>query len=129
MKRSGPAGGQGPKATWRKPTPEENGLLAALLTPEFPGRDELRQQLKGCLVRVLDDEGSLEVQVYGAPPAAAVVDAIPVDATATDSDGVVLNAFIHVRDGLLAELEVIKVDGTPLRRLPPGDAWEVVALE
>jgi len=112
---------------WRAPTAQERGLLDALLGVEFPGRDELRTQAATCRVRTLDDEGSLEIQAKGPP--ASVVGETPVDGEAEDMDGVILNAFLHVHDGLMTELEVVKADGSNLRRLPPAEKWRVVALE
>ena len=101
---------------WRQATRYERALLDRLLEPEFPGANELRQQLSGARVRTIDSEGSLELAVSSGPVARA--DSVVMNGTYLDLDGVPVEILVHVRDGRLAELEIYKADGTPIRRRP-----------
>jgi hypothetical protein len=48
---------------FRKPTPTEAEVIERLLAADFPGKDEIAKQLAGCRVRIIDDEGSLELEL------------------------------------------------------------------
>ncbi len=47
------------KADWRQMTAAEREIIDLLLNQTFPGREELREQVNHCLVRVLDEHGCL----------------------------------------------------------------------
>ena len=113
---------------FRKLSPIEESLIKRLLTAEFPGWKEVSQQLENCRVRVVDTEGSLEIQTNVKAPAAAVEKTIPVEAQVTDEDGISVHFLLFVSNGYVSELEIYKDDGSPIRRLPAPEEFEVIVL-
>ena len=101
----------------RELTSEEGRLLSRLISEDFPGRDAIARQVRRCLVRPLDRDGSLEFQV--APGEKADVKSrIPVEGSFEDADGVTIHVLLHVVDGQINELELYKDDGSPIVRAP-----------
>ena len=49
--------------TFRDLTTREQGIIDRLLEKAFPGRDEICEQMKKCLVRTIDEDESLEFLV------------------------------------------------------------------
>src|SRR5436190_20284344 len=104
----------------RELTLSEKQLLEKLLEPDFPGRDELRSQLARSKVRTLHEDGSMQfVDVEG--PTASVVERIPVEATYDDGDGIPILVLLHVIDGKLNELEIVKFGDSPIVWPPTPD--------
>src|SRR5256885_1103432 len=68
---------------YRRPSESELHLVEALLTANFPGRDDLLTQLGRAEVRPIDSDGSLSIYVP-AGPAAAVSRRVPVEAVVED---------------------------------------------
>ena len=101
---------------FRRPTAAEQALLDKLLAPTFPGSNELRAQLEGLDVRIIDEDGGLELRP-GPGPYAEVLDRIPVEGELLDRDGVKAHVLLHVIDGRLHELEVYKEDGSRMFQL------------
>jgi hypothetical protein len=102
---------------FRKPTDAELAILDALLKPQFPGSDELREQLAEIRVReIVGGDGSLEIKAEGA--LAPVADRVPVEGFGRDTAGVRYHAPLHVVDGLLHELEFLRDDGFDLASRP-----------
>jgi hypothetical protein len=99
----------------------EKAILERLLQDSFRGRDEIRAQVAQSRVREIaeykDNYGSLEFEVMGGPKA-AVAERVPVDGMALDADGVPIEFLLHVVDGVLRELEIVKADGSPIVRRP-----------
>jgi len=93
---------------FREPTGVERAIFELLLDAPFVGRDEIREQLAQCLVRAIDEDGSVQIKASGTK--AVVERRIPVEAVFTDSDGVFCHILLHVVDGLVNELEVYKDD-------------------
>jgi hypothetical protein len=102
---------------FRAPSAAEKELIAELTAAEFPGRAEVIRQLEQCLVRPVDEDGSLELAVPNAI-AAPVLYRIPTELYGPDVDGVQINVLLHVVDGVCREIELYKVDGTDIRRMP-----------
>lgn len=113
--------------TFRAPSETERGILSRLTEVEFPGRDELKEQLAGAVVRPIDDYGSLEIKAESGP-AAEVAKRVPVEAEAADSDSIPVHFLLHVVEGRAIELDVYKADGTPIRRPPEPSNLRVVVL-
>jgi hypothetical protein len=113
---------------FRQPTDSERALLQRLLEGDFQGRDELSAMMRDLQVRLIDDEGSLELysKTSGRAP---VLKRIPVEAEAKDDDGIVIHALLHVIDGRPTELEVFKEDGSSIRRMPLPSAFEIIVLQ
>jgi len=90
---------------WRAPSDYERQIMERLLSVEFPGVQELRTQLAGCLVKTSGGYGAVKIQSK-CPLAAKVVDRVPVEAVADDADGYGIHYLLHVIDGFAEELEV-----------------------
>jgi hypothetical protein len=110
---------------FRPPSPWEQAILSRLLEIDFLGRDELHEQVSGCVVRALvgpgDHEGTIEISV-SSDVKAPVTSSVPVEGIGHDDDGMEIDFLLHIRDGVLRELEVLRADGYPLRKLPdPSD--------
>jgi hypothetical protein len=113
---------------FRERTPTEAEVMQRLLAADFPGKEEIAKQLAGCRVRIIDDEGSLELELSDAAKPAVVEKRIPVEADAVDEDGIHVHFLLHVVKGFAKELEVYKDDGSPIRRMPCPDDLEVIVL-
>lgn len=103
---------------FRLPSDVERALIAELIAAEFPGRTEVVNQLRQCVVRLIDEEGSLELRVPSHAVAAPVRGRIPTELYGPDADGVQVSVLLHVVDGICREIEIYKVDGTTIRQLP-----------
>jgi hypothetical protein len=88
----------------------EKALIDFLLTADFPGRDELRDQLGQ--VQVLGDCdcgcGTVSLSVPGAAVRADAREPIPVEAYNEDGS---LSVLLFVREGMLASLEIVDYVG------------------
>jgi hypothetical protein len=103
----------------------ERGILDTLLRHHpFDGRDELLKQLDSATARLIqeydDNYGSIELHV-AAPILAHVKYRVPVEAEYLDDDGIPVWVLLHVRNGVMCELEICRADGRPLISPPkPG---------
>lgn len=113
---------------FRPPTEAETAWLHRLLTAEFTGRDEIAKQLHELQVRVIDDDGSLELKPTKDAPVATVKQSIPVEAEGRDEDGVPVYLLLFVENGYIKELEIYKADGSPIRRMPSASEFETMVL-
>lgn len=113
---------------FREPSEFERRVMQRLLTVPFPGKDEIATQLNGVQVRTIDDEGSLELHPPRAARVAVAEKLIPVEAQASDEDGVYVHFLLYAREGFVNELEIYKDDGTPIKQMPKPDALEVIVL-
>jgi hypothetical protein len=113
---------------FRDPTPTETEVMRRLSAADFRGKEAIAKQLAGCRVRIIDDEGSLELELNDAAKPAAVEKRIPVEADAADEDGIHVHFLLHVVKGFAKELEVYKDDGTPIRRMPSPNELEIIVL-
>lgn len=105
---------------FRPPTEQERAVLEKLAAADFRGSNEIRAQLPSLMVRVVDDDGSLEL-VSSSGPDATVNHTVPVEAESVDRDGVRVQILLHVADGRIKELEFYKVDGSKVLQLPDAD--------
>jgi uncharacterized protein DUF6984 len=113
---------------FRTPTSGERDIFRRLLSADFPGRPEILLQLENCRVRIIDDEGSLEITPGETAPPATIRKRIPVEAEAADKDGIYVHFLLHVANGFVNELDVYKDDGSPIQRMPSPDEMEVIVL-
>jgi len=113
---------------FREPVPTEREVILRLLAADFPGKEEIARQLADCRVRIIDDEGSLELEPSDAAKSAMVEKRIPVEAEGIDEDGIHVHVLLHVVKGFAAELEIYKDDGTPIRRMPSACDLKVIVL-
>jgi hypothetical protein len=114
--------------TFRDFTTHEQGIIDRLLEKAFPGRDEICEQMKKCLVRTIDEDESLEFLVQSNVKA-KVKRRIPVEAEFQDADGVLIHLLLHVVDGKVNELEIYKEDGSPIIESPAPSELKVVCLD
>jgi hypothetical protein len=113
-----------PDDDWRSPTEYDAAILARLLSVEFPGAAELRQQLVGCKVQQFDGFGTLKFRV-AASERAEVLDVVPVAGVALDADGCPINYLLMVRNGILYCLDVCTATTLEMHRLPDPAEIEV----
>ena len=101
-------------------------IMERLLELPFPGRDEIRKQVDHAVVREIGDhdERSLQFDVE-IDVKAPVSQRVPVEATAYDEDGVPIEALLHVVGGVIKELEILKADGSAIRRMPEAQEFQV----
>lgn len=103
---------------YRKLTEEEKKIIEKLLERDFPGREEIRKQVFSALVRTIseynDNFGSLEFKVASGNEA-KVTSRIPVSGVVNDIDGIPVEVYLHVIDGKIDELEIVKVDNSDLK--------------
>lgn len=101
------------KNEFRNLTKREKEILDLMLKSNFSGRDELLKQVACSKVRAIkeynDNWGSLEFLVR-TDIKADVKERIPVQATAYDEDNVPIQMFLHVVNGKIDELEIVKAD-------------------
>jgi len=112
---------------WRKPTAEEESLLALLLSAEFKGKEAIARQLRDARVHAIDIEGSLALNVSSSEKA-DVKHRIPIEAEAQDRDGMTIHMLLHVVDGIASELEFYKDDSSPILVLPAVRDWRLIEL-
>lgn len=108
-------------SNFRQPSADERKLISELTAAEFPGRAEVIEQLEHCVVRLIDEDGSLEIRVLHAV-VAPVLYRIPTELYGPDLDAVQISVLLHVVDGLCREIEIYKVDGTTIQRMP--EVWQ-----
>src|SRR5882672_2837261 len=111
---------------YRSPNAIECALLRKLLEKSFLGRDELSRQLDGLSVKTIDQDGSLSLRpARMAAPAEVqqrvVAEGFYSDEDKSPSEGPQVNVLLHVVEGRLAELEIYKDDGSPIKRSPSAE--------
>jgi hypothetical protein len=110
---------------FRNPTDFERTLFEKLLSKEFLGKEEVRSQLQSVEVMDVDPFKSIQLRpVHNAKPA-PVSGRIPVEASAADCDSVPIYLLLHVVNGMVAELQIYKADGSPIQVMPPAQAFQV----
>jgi hypothetical protein len=98
-------------------SPDEEALIAMLLSHEFTGAQQLRRQLP--TVKVIaeakgDDPGIKMSPSRESNLAASVLDRVPVEAKGKDSQGNEVDVLLHVVAGFLAELEIVAWETKPV---------------
>jgi len=112
----------------RSPTIWERRLLARLLEASFSGRDELKVQIETLSCRVIDANGSLDLQT-SSPLISVVKKRVPVEGAAKDLDGMTIHYLLHVKRGFVNELEIYKDDSSRVLHRPEPAEVEVVTAE
>jgi hypothetical protein len=114
------------EASFRPLAPSERELLERLLEPKFPGRDELRAQLDGLLVKELDEDGCLTFECRSGPPA-PVKNPIPTEGDGPDVDGANIHVMLQVVDGFMDSLIMVKEVATNPTGFPAAIGLKVFA--
>ena len=115
------------KEEFRKPSEIEIAVMRRLLSADFPGKTEVEKQLEDSRVRVMDQEGSLELRPSYSVPA-PVAKRIPVEAEGIDKDKIRVHFLLHVVDGFVNELEIYKDDGSAIKCMPTPSSLRVIVL-
>lgn len=109
----------------------ERRLLEKLLSMEFPGVRELREQARTVRAagRHCGAGRSTDLVVSGSAPLAAVDRRIPVEGSVlvSDAEGVSGHLLLHVLDGRLSGLEYYIGDGRDADDYPQPELLEVSA--
>lgn len=102
----------------------EKEVLKKLLYTPFQGNKELLEQSKHAQVKkpdgYSDNYGSIEF-IIDSDLRANVKERVPVEGTTVDESGNAVLILLHVVDGLLYELEILRMDGEPMVGLPDID--------
>ena len=101
----------------RKLTELEKKIINKLLSSHFEGNELLQKQLINCEASNTNDDdnyGSIYLHPLSDHPALVNL-RVPVEGLAADSDGGTINILLHVEDGFLNELEIVKLEGTPIK--------------
>jgi hypothetical protein len=89
-------------------------------------RRELRQQVAGSRVRTIEDlgdnYGSIE---FAVSEGAAREHALIAEGWADDEDGVPINLLLFVSEHELRTLEIVKLDGSPIKSMPAATRFRV----
>jgi hypothetical protein len=98
---------------------DERQLIDRMLEQTFDGRDQLQAQLVDARVAGHGPPDTRTI-VFASPsstrPRVETGERVPVDAVMIDEDGVNIEILLHVVDGYARELEIYRVDGTPIQR-------------
>lgn len=112
----------------RNLTQDEQTILSRLLSAPFPGNKELASQTINCKAEPTGDDDNYG-SVYLFPEVKDVAPVslrVPIEGLVMDAAGGEVNILLHVVDGLLHELEVVKLDGTPLSGAIDPDGMKVI---
>jgi hypothetical protein len=101
--------------------------LLRLMQDDFPGRQEVQQQLESAEYELVGANGSLQIFPRGAP-IAPVKKRIPVEAYSFDRDETVVMVLLFTRRGFVSRLEILRGDGAPLQKRPEPDDLNVTVL-
>jgi hypothetical protein len=106
---------------YRSPSAIEWAVLKRLLEKTFTGRNDLLGQLDGLTVKTIDEEGSLSLKTDPRAAQAEARDRVVAEGYYSDedvgtSDGPQVHVLLHVVRGRLAELEIYKDDGSPIKK-------------
>jgi hypothetical protein len=108
----------------------EKAVIERLFEVDFPGREELRDQVSRAEASLIDDTGDNygSINIRTATDRKAVVqDRVPVIGTTKDEAGGHVEILLHVIEGKIAELEFVRMDGAPMIGLPRLDIIQLHA--
>ncbi len=109
----------------RKPTAQEVSIVKRLLDLGS-GDTSLKEELASVDVENMNDGGMGSIKFVHSSPQPAKFGKELVVATGRDSDGVELSIALNLDEfGRLFELDVWKVDSSPIITLPPADTLEM----
>jgi hypothetical protein len=98
----------------------ERTILSKLFERDFTGKAEIVEQCRNAMVKIIDAEGSFRIKSERALQA-NLAQRIAVEAYYFDTDEIIINVLLHVVDGWVDELEIVKFDQTPIIS-PPEQA-------
>ncbi len=92
---------------FRPMTGAETNLVEHLLRPDFPGKEELLEQLHHSRVRVVDENGSLEFEIQTPIRVADVERGVLTEGEFRDQDGGMGYVLLHIAEGKMKETRVL----------------------
>jgi hypothetical protein len=98
--------------------PDERALVDQLLAEPFTGRDEIASQLAQAQVIAEGDHDTRTLRFAPPVTGAAMIPTtlrVPVEGAASDEDSVPIAVLLHVVNGVVAELEIYRVDGQAIK--------------
>jgi hypothetical protein len=105
---------------WRPLSEREQAVVLRLLEQPFEGRDDVLRQLQTVHVKDFPDRGLWFDAGKGYPPQVGI-EAV-VTAHTSDTDGMMIEVILMLKQGRLYALDVWKGDGSPIIRPPdPSD--------
>jgi hypothetical protein len=116
----------------RSLTPEEDRLLRQLLFWDFPGRDQLLNQMQSArVVEECKECRSIVILVDKLPENIADVKRrVPVHARAVDLDGGIMHILLHVVHGFIDEMEIYREDlSDRVKELPEPGSLEFIDVD
>jgi hypothetical protein len=110
----------------REPSKYERALFQKFTESDFAGRDVVKRQLDACQVATILDDGTL--QIYTPVTEKALVRfRIPVEAYGKDTkDGLPIQVLLHVVDGIVDELEILKMGSDSMPNMPAVEDLELI---
>lgn len=111
---------------YREPTDFERRILQRLLDLGDAEQD-LRTQVASCRVRITDcadDYYGLEIEVPGERRHTSLVPLV--EAAANDTDGVPIEAILFLVEERPFEVEILKLDGSPILKMPAPEEFDVL---
>lgn len=107
---------------WRPISYREREIVEKMLSSGFAGSEILRLQLQHAAVKEVLEDGTLEFRIPADLPLASIPVRVPVEAEVLDADGTPILILLHVVDGKLHELEIVKGDDSMIKCAPHADS-------
>jgi hypothetical protein len=116
------------KESFRPLSDYEKAVLERLFEVDFPGREELKEQVSHAAASLIrgtgDNYRSINMQT-SSDRIAAVKDRVPVIGMTKDEGGGHVEILLHVIEGKIHELEFVRMDGEPMVGLPRLDIMQL----
>jgi len=110
----------------RAPTEYERALFHRMMETDFPGRDVVKEQLEACQVSTVLPDGTIRIHTP-VKEKAPVLFRVPVDAYGNDTkDGMSIHILLHVVNGIVEELEILKLGSDSSPNMPPVEDLKVI---
>jgi len=90
----------------------------------YAGEGDYRTQLVGITMTRIDDDGSFSL-TPASPPESKRETGMLIEAEAIDIDGFRIDCLLHARDGLISELEFVRLDGEAVKGTLRSDEFVI----
>lgn len=90
------------------PSKWQCALLDKLLSIDIEDIQTLRHQLFSCLTKEIDQDGSFRVKSSGEKWIGSK--RVPIEGNCSDKDGTEIDILLHIVNGFLYEVEILRVD-------------------
>jgi hypothetical protein len=120
-----PHQGAVPISDYRELSEYECAVILRLLTVNGLPVKEYSDQLLRCRVRGTGDPDNYGSIYFDPERSLTMPKPVMVDALSKDQDGIPVLVILHAQTTVVAELEFVKADGTPLIERPHPDTFEL----